>query len=149
MTIDLKTLHLQRALHYVPADKPSCLDDEALAALVAEDGECLLMFDETGFVSMTDSGPRLSDSLVPAAAYRAAPFGKSGDFEIEAGDYIFFQWRGGDGRPGVPSFRKMLEEVAREIWWRDIECVGPWIVRLIGEGDSVAVQMLRALPKQP
>jgi len=154
MNIDLKILHLCRALHYVPTERPGCVGEKTLEGLASQFEECLLAFGESTFSVMTDDGPRLSATLVPEAAYRVAtgeePFG----FSFAAGDYVFFQWRAhsehSEPEQSPPSsFSTVLEEVVRETWWQRLECGGPWFVRLISEDEKVAIQALWQLKKAP
>ncbi|MEN6297899.1 MAG: hypothetical protein ABFC92_08135 [Rectinema sp.] len=166
MNIALRILHLHRALHYVPIEKPAHFDETALAKLASQFGECLLVFQKSAFFAMTGDGPRLSGNPEPDAAYRIAaqetpsPAGMGGQnsaggapfgFLLAAGDYVFFQWHAWHEteKSARPSYAAMLEEVVREIWWQRLECEGPWFLRLVFEDDKVAVQALRALKKAP
>jgi hypothetical protein len=151
MNVNLKILHLYRTFHYVPIQNPGRLDERALAELASQFGECLLVFRENNFSAMTDAGPRLSGDPVPAAAYRIAAEEGTPEFLLAAGDYVFFQWRAYNNKAekSSPAFSMTLEEVVREIWWRRLECEGPWFLRLVSEDDRVAAQVLRELKKAP
>ncbi len=161
MNIDLKILHLHRALRYVPTERPVSADEAMLEGLASQFGECLLVFSEGGLSTMTDDGPKLlgDPPAVPAieSTYRAAAHGAPSDegantFSLAPGDYVFFQWRAhGELKEAGQSlgFAEVLEEVVREAWWQGLECSGPWYVRLVTEDGSTAMQALRKLNSVP
>ncbi len=163
MNVDLKILHLHRALWYIPIERPAGTDATTLEGLASQFGECLLVFAEGGFSTMTDDGPKLFGAPPIESAYRAAAHGEpydeeAGAFSLAPGDYVFFQWRAHGAYKGParsPStdngaeFTIVLEEVAREAWWQRLECAGPWYVRLVAEDGSTAMQALRRLNRVP
>ena len=153
MHIDLKILHLRRALRYTAAKRPASIEEATLGELAARCGECLLVFDETGLPKMTDDGPALLGTPLPNAAYRVAEDTKAEEPEVFAlapGDYVFFQWRARNSSGGAPighasatPLFQIFEEVLREAWWQGIECSGPWFLRLVPEDGRLALQILR------
>ena len=167
MNVDLKILHLHRALWYIPIERPAGTDATTLEGLASQFGECLLVFAEGGLSRMTDDGPKLigapPDAPPIESAYRAAAHGEPCDegasaFSLAPGDYVFFQWRAHGAYKGParsPStdngaeFTIVLEEVVREAWWQGLECSGPWYVRLVTEDGSTAMQTLRRLNSVP
>jgi len=161
MNVDLKILHLHRPLWYVPIGRPVGANETTLEGLASQFGECILVFAEGGFSTMTDDGPKLlgapSDALLIESAYRAAAYQEprdegAGAFSLAPGDYVFYQWRThGEHKEQEQSlgFAAVLEEVVRETWWQRLECSGPWYVRLVAEDGSTAMQALRRLDKVP
>jgi hypothetical protein len=161
MNVDLKILHLQRALWYIPIERPAGTDVTTLEGLASQFGECLLVFAEGGFSTMTDDGPKLlgaPDALPIESAYHAAaahgePYDEeAGALSLAPGDYVFYQWRAHrepKGQEQTLGFAEMLEEVVREAWWQGLECSGPWYVRLVTEDGSTAMQTFRRLNSVP
>lgn len=58
---------------------------------------------------------------------------------LEAGDYLFVQWRAKD----FASAEKGLEAFARQIWREDKRGEGPWILRIVAEDGDIGYQGLR------
>lgn len=127
----IRVLHLNRTLDYSAAKEPGNEDD-------------YLMVFESADLTTDDgiSGPRIRRPL-PDPVFKG---GRSGAYNpsapgyaLEAGDYLFSQWRPED----YPSLADALEDLIRQAWWERYSLMGPWIVRIVNEDGQRAVQGLR------
>lgn len=164
MDIDIKTLHLCREIEYFDSGLVPAIDPAVLASHARTTGECLLVFDDTTFIVQTADGPRLNGTPRASAVFAiegrasadpAAAAGKEGEsfseargtvcFALEKGDYAFFQTRYRGTGAGSEWTRTLLEEFALQLWWEQIACRGPWMLRLVPEDGEIAFQTLRRL----
>ncbi|MFZ4618879.1 MAG: hypothetical protein ACOYM2_22160 [Rectinemataceae bacterium] len=96
----------------------------------------------------TQDGPRgrLRQPL-PEAAFASAAAQDDGAgtpcFCIEAGSWIFAQWR----PESAEDLAEGMEWCAREAWWEQRRLEGPWLLRLVREDGQTAYQLLRRLTK--
>ncbi|SLM11205.1 hypothetical protein SPIROBIBN47_180052 [uncultured spirochete] len=173
MLIDIKILHLHRPIYY---EKIELVSDEiqnnAISALAARYGECLLVFRNDNLLILSDDGPHLASKLVPSTAYRIAVrdggkgstdtasaipdesqgniVGRSAPRQLSA-DYSIarFTLSAADyaffqwRAESAPQPSIMFEEFAREIWWERLETEGAWFLRLVLEDGKTSVQALR------
>lgn len=150
MQVHLKILRLQQSLKYAAATLPLRFGDAALEEYTRRGGESLLEFDDGTLISTAEDGPHIQGIPQADVAYCATTqAGRGNGFELEAGAYLFFQWRAqgaaAQGCEARPLWTNMLEEVAREIWWQGIVVEGPWFLRLIPEDNRIAFQILRRI----
>lgn len=150
MDIDIKTLHLCREIEYFDSGLVPAIDPAVLASHARTTGECLLVFDDTAFIVQTKDGPRLN-GIPSAHAVFAAKDRASAEtrgrmrFALEKGDYAFFQIRYPAEGASREWTRSLLEEFVRQLWWEQIACRGPWMLRLVQEDGEIAFQTLRRL----
>ncbi len=153
MDIEIKTLHLCRGIAYQACASSLFPDAALLAKHAREQGECLLVFDDTAFIIDTPDGPRVNGIpasralfAIESAASDPAPFGERTDrFVLEQGDYAFFQTRYHGTAEGSEWIRSLFEEFVRQLWWEQVTCHGPWILRLVPEDEEIAFQTLRRI----
>ena len=127
----IRILHLNRALRYSASNEPGN-ETDSIKVFEPEN-----FTDEDGL-----NGPRLHEPL-PDPLFRGRlslaerPF--ADDYTLEAGDYLFSQWRPEE----YPSLTDALEELVRQAWWEGHKLTGPWIIRTVKEDGKTAFQGLR------
>jgi len=175
MITDIKILHLYRPIFYEKIEFVSDeIQNDAISALAARYGECLLVFKNDNLLISSDDGPHLAGKLVPLAMYRIAvrnnkktstgvagtePSESQGDMSTRSvprhisADYSISQFILPAADYAFFQWRAesssqpsiMFEEFAREIWWERLKTEGEWFLRLIFEDGKTAVQALRTV----
>jgi hypothetical protein len=90
------------------------------------------------------------------AADETSPLSGEPCLRLEAGSWLFTQWRSGkDEGPAAGDLAaddlaagdlaRGLEWFAREAWWQRRALEGPWLLRLVKEDGRIACQALRRL----
>lgn len=129
--IEIRILHLNRALRYTASSKPG------------DDTDRIMVFEAASLAGDEGlNGPRLRDPLPgPVFQGRLSDTGNpsESDYTLEEGDYLFSQWRPEE----FASLPEALDELVRQAWWERHALSGPWIVRTVKEDGRTAVQGMR------
>lgn len=89
-----------------------------------------------------DAGPTIVRPLpAPNFAGFLARGGDAPAFRLEAGDYLFHQWRAA----AYSSLEDGLEDFVRQVWWEGERTEGSWLLRVVREDGKTAFQGLRRL----
>ncbi|MCE1195184.1 hypothetical protein LWX53_01615 [bacterium] len=130
-------LHLGAALRYEPFDAAPLPDSD-----IGHDDALWAFAPESLVRESADAGPTIARPLpAPSFAGFLARGGGAPAFRLEAGDYLFHQWRAS----AYANLEDGLEDFARQVWWEGERTEGPWLLRVVREDGKTAFQGLRRL----
>ena len=152
-SLALLDLDLRSPLDFFPRTLPAPSPDDFFPEGPGAEGEESLYLFGEGILVQGPDGPTCPQPLGgPISAWanrrledgapaRSPPSQGEEGYRLEAGRWLFMQWRPSSGR----ELREGIEWFARESWWEGRRVEGPLHLRLVREDRKLAWQLFRRL----